>query len=145
MNRFIEQKGIYEDKWNLIFVDSIDDYYDEATEAPVEEGGRPNSPFIGKTPQECYQLPERLVENTESEIIPYYFAIMDERSTQDDTVLLVSADEDPETEVISFPTIRATFQASALALMLYFTGHSSVEEDMEYARREPDNIFRGRR
>ena len=77
--------------------------------------------------------------------MPPYFAIMDERSTQDDTVLLVSADEDPETEVISFPTIRATFQASALALMLYFTGHSSVEEDMEYSRREPDNIFRGRR
>ncbi|RJE26168.1 hypothetical protein PHISCL_01518 [Aspergillus sclerotialis] len=139
-----EQKGVEEDEWDLVFVDSIDDCYDESTEALVEEGGSPNSPFIGKTPQECYQLLLKLVEDTESEIMTPSFAIIDERSTRDDTVLLVCVEKDLETEVISFPTVRAAFQASALALSLYHSGHSSVAEDIERAQREPDNIYRGR-
>ena len=143
MDRFTEQKGVTEDEWNLVFVDTIEDYYDEAAEAPVEEEGSPNSPFTGKTPQECYQL-LKLIEDTESEIVPYYFAIMDERSTQDDTVLLVCAEQNLEGEVVSFPTVRATFKASALALILYDVGKSSVGEGRERAQREPDNIFRGR-
>lgn len=143
MDRFIEQKGVDEDYWNLVLVDSIDDYYDEATESPVEEGGSPDSPFIGKTPQECYELLEKLVEDTESEIVTPYFAIMDERSTQDDTVLLVCAEMDLDTDVLSFPTVRATFQATADALMLYHSGHSSVAEDVERAEREHDKVYRG--
>ena len=46
MDRFIEQNGVYEDEWNLVFVDSIDDYYDEASEAPIDDESSPNSPFI---------------------------------------------------------------------------------------------------
>lgn len=73
------------------------------------------------------------------------FAIMDERSTQDNTVLLVCAERDlgGDNEVSALPTVRATFQASATALMLYETGHSSVGEDAECAAREKDNVYRG--
>lgn len=56
MNRFIEENGVDEYEWKLVFVDSIDDYYDKASEAPREVESDPNSPFIPKTPQECYQL-----------------------------------------------------------------------------------------
>lgn len=143
MNRFIEQRGVDEDKWWLVFVDRIDDYYDEASEAPIEDNSNPNSPFIGKTPQECHQLLLKLLEDTESEILANYFAIMDERSTQDDTVLLVCAVMDPDNDAWVYPTVRATFQASAVSLMCYHSGHSSVEEDLERAQREPDNVFRG--
>lgn len=143
MDRFIEQNDVDEDKWNLVFVDSIDDYYNEASEAPVENESCPNSPFIGKTPQECHQLLLKLLEETESEIMTDYFAIMDKRSTQNDTVLLVCAERDLENEVLEWPTVRATFQASAVALMLYHSGHSSVGEDVERAQREHDNVYRG--
>ena len=143
MDRFIEQNDVDEDKWNLVFVDSIDDYYNEASEAPIEDESSPNSPFIGKTPQECHQLLLKLLEDTESEIMTDYFAIMDKRSTQNDTVLLVCAERDLENEVLEWPTVRATFQASAVSLMCYHSGHSSVEEDLERAQREPDKVFRG--
>lgn len=143
MNHFIEQKGVDEDDWNLVFVDSIDDYYDEASEALIEDDSSPDSPFIGQTPQECHQLLLKLLEDTGSEIMTDYFAIMDDRSTQDDTVLLVCAERDLENEVLAWPTVRATFQASAVALKCYHSGHSSVGEDVERAQREHDNVYRG--
>lgn len=147
MNRFIEEKGVDEDDWCLVFVDTIDDYYDEASEAPIEVDSDPNSPFIRKTPRECHELLLKLRQDTESEIITEYFAIMDERSTQDDTVLLVCAAERDlggGNEVLTHLTIRASFEASAFALILYQTGHSSVEEDAERAQRQHDDVFRGR-
>ncbi|PKY06705.1 hypothetical protein P168DRAFT_288619 [Aspergillus campestris IBT 28561] len=144
MDRFIEQNDdVDEDEWCLVFVDSIDNYYDEPSRAPIENDSNPNSPFIGKTPQECHQLLLKLVENTESEIMPSYFAILDERSTRDDTVLLVCAARGLDGEILGWPTVRATFQASAIALMLYHSGHSSVEEDVERAESEPDHVYRG--
>ena len=79
MNCFIEQNNIDKDKWDLVFVDSIDYYYNEASEAPIEDESSPNSPFIGKTPQECHQLLLKLLKDTESEIMTNYFAIMDKR------------------------------------------------------------------
>ena len=66
-----------------------------------------------------------------------------QEATQDNTVLLVCAEGDLENEVLEWPTVRATFQASAVSLMYYHSGHSSVEEDLERAQREPDNVFRG--
>lgn len=144
MNRFIEENDTEENQWNLVFVDSIDDYYDEASEAPVVDKSSLNSPFIGKTPQECHQLLSKLVEDTESEIMTEYFAIMDERSTKDDTVLLVCAERDDEGEVVAWSTVRASFEVTAVALKCYHSGHSSVGEDLERAEREHDNVYRAR-
>ncbi|KAJ9297300.1 hypothetical protein DTO271G3_4593 [Paecilomyces variotii] len=144
MNRFIEKNAMDEDEWNLVFVDSIDDYYNEASETPIENESSPDSPFIGKTPQECHQLLVKLVEDTESEIITEHFAIMDERSTKDDTVLLVCAERNDDDEVVAWPTVRATFEVTAISLMCYLSGHSSVEEDLERAGRECDNVYRAR-
>jgi hypothetical protein len=144
MDRFIEENDIEKDHWNLVFVDSIDDYYDEASEAPVENESNPDSPFIGKTPQECHQLLSKLVEDTESEIMTEYFAIMDERSKKDDSVLLVCAERDDEAEVVAWPTVRATFEVTAISLQCYHSGHSSIGEDLERAEREHDNVYRAR-
>lgn len=143
MNRFIAENDA-DAEGRFVFVDTLDDYYSEASEAPMEVDSDPNSPFIRKSPQECYELLLKLREDTESEIITNYFAIMDERSIQDDTVLLVcaSVDLDAENE-LSIQTIRASFHASVFALMLYETGHSSVGEDGERAGRAGDTVYRG--
>lgn len=144
MDRFIKENNIDKDQWNLVFVDSIDDYYNEASEAPVEDESSPDSPFIRKTPQECHQLLSKLVEDTESEIMTEYFAIMDERSTKDDTILLVCAERDDEEEVVAWPTMRATFEVTAVSLKCYHSGNRSIGEDLERAEREHDNIYRAR-
>ena len=83
----MEESGADEDG-SLVLIDRLDNYYDEASENPVDECD-PNSPFIGKTPEKCYQLLLKLREDTESEIMIYQFAIIDERSAKDDTILLV--------------------------------------------------------
>lgn len=142
MARYIE--SIDQDDWELVFVDSIDDCYDEELDAFDSD---PNSPFIGKTPEECHQLLLKLCADTQSDLMTSPFAIMDERSSQDDTVLLASAKRNlysEEHEVLGVRTVRATFQASATALMLYLTGHSSVDEDAERAALEDDNVYRCR-
>lgn len=148
MERYIE--SVDEDEWSLAFVDSIDDYYREMTDRekakePAAFDSNPKSPFIGKTPEECHQLLMKLKADTDSEIFTDYFAIMDERSAEDDTVLLACAARNPggEHEVLAVETVRATFEASSIALTLYSTGHSSVGEDAERAADEEDNIYRG--
>ncbi|KAJ5814280.1 uncharacterized protein N7503_001030 [Penicillium pulvis] len=144
MDRFIKEDNTDEDHLNLLFVDSVDVYYDEVSEAPVEDESSPDSPFIGKTPQECHQLLSKLVEDTESEIMTEYFAIMDLRSIKDDTVLLVCAERDDQEKIVAWPTVRATFEVTAVSLKCYHSGHSSVGEDLERAECEHDNVYRAR-
>jgi hypothetical protein len=145
MTRFIEQNDVEKEHWNMVFIDSSNTYYDEVSQVPIEHDSNPQSPYIGKTPEECHVMLVKLCEDTGSEITTYYFAIMDERSSQDDTVLLVYAekDSDEENEDRALPTLRATFHASGTALMLYHSGHSSVEEDVERAASERDGVYRG--
>jgi hypothetical protein len=145
MTRFIEQNDVEKEYWNMVFIDSSNTYYDKVSQAPIEHDSNPQSPYIGKTPEQCHAMLVKLCEDTEFELLTYYFAIMDEQSTQDDTVLLVCAEmsSDEENEDLALPTLRATFRASGTALMLYHSGHSSVEEDVERAERERDGVYRG--
>lgn len=79
-----------------------------------------------------------LCDETASNTIWLHFAIMDERSTQDDTVLLVTSEYNGS----PLSSVRATFGASALALNCYLTGHSDPEEHAWYAE-ATDNIYCG--
>ncbi|KAH0037863.1 hypothetical protein KCU78_g1593, partial [Aureobasidium melanogenum] len=145
MDRFIVDSGYEEDWWECVFVDSISHCYDEISETPVESDSDPNSPFIGKTPEECHRLLLKLREDTESEIPTDFFMIMDEKSIQDDTVLLVSVtgEEDEQTGIRDLLTLRATFEVSAKELMLYSIGHWTIEEDAERAVEQGDSVYRG--
>ncbi|KEQ70034.1 hypothetical protein M436DRAFT_54942, partial [Aureobasidium namibiae CBS 147.97] len=123
----------------FVFVDRIDHCYDKPSAVPVEAQSDPDSPFVSKTPEQCSQMLLRLREDTDSEIVPYYVMIMVERPQKDDTVLLVSA-------VIEAPvcTVRATFEASAQAIVLCLTGHRGIEEDIESAEGKEDGVYHGR-
>ncbi|KAH0153336.1 hypothetical protein KCU67_g9515, partial [Aureobasidium melanogenum] len=138
MNRFIDDNDFDMDYWNFVFVDSLDECYSEPSLAPVKGPSNPNSPFIGKTPEECSQMLVKLSQDTGSEIIPLHSIILDDRSMQDDTVLLVTA---PYKEY-PLTSVRATFEASASALGLYLTGHSDPEEHAWYAE-ATNNVYCG--
>lgn len=51
----------------------------------------------------------KLREDIESEIIPEYFAIIDEKSTQVHSFLLVYAERNLDKRILGWPTVRATF------------------------------------
>jgi hypothetical protein len=145
MTRFIEQNDVEKEHWNMVFIDDSNTYYDKVSQAPIEHDSNPQSPYIGKTPEQCHAMLVKLCKDTGSQLLTYYFAIMDERSTRDDTVLLVCAEmsSDEEHEDLALPTLRATFRASGTALMLYHSGHSSVAEDAERAAGERNGVYRG--
>lgn len=145
MDRFITNSGFEEEWWECVFVDSTSHCYDDISETPVESDSDPNSPFIGKTPQECHQMLLKLRDETESEITTDFFMIMDERSIRDDTILLVSVtgDDDEATGLRDLLTLRASFEVSAKELMLYSIGHWTIEEDAERAMEQEDNVYRG--
>ncbi|CAD0096260.1 unnamed protein product, partial [Aureobasidium vineae] len=140
MNRLLIDSDINEEEtWDFVFVDNINHCYDQPSAVPVKTHSNPESPFVSKTPYECSQLLLKLREDTKSNIIPHYFMIMDQRSLQDDTVLLVTAGIDEPVY-----TVRASFGASAQAIVLYPTGHRGIEEDVESAAQEEDEVYHGR-
>lgn len=79
MNRFI-QLNMSGNIFNMTFIDSLEDYYKDETELPVQEPSSTSSPFKGKSPHECYLLLKRLIRETESQIDWQEFVIVDERS-----------------------------------------------------------------
>ncbi|KAI5358950.1 hypothetical protein Slin15195_G114010 [Septoria linicola] len=74
--------------FHMVFIDTLDDYYEDETQAPVQASSSASSPFKGKSPHECYLLLRQLVKDTESQVNWQLFVVVDERSLQDDTVIL---------------------------------------------------------
>jgi hypothetical protein len=126
--------------WNMMLVDAIDKGFSGIATVPTENDSNPDSPFIGESPEECYQLLVKLRKDTKSEVDIERFVIMDERSTTDDTVLLVNTYLEEDLKTWGIETLRASIESSGLALVLYETGHSSVGEDADRAK---DGVYRG--
>ena len=139
MNRFCEIDKTrdygpysYYDKF-YVFVDSMNKDYNEYPPEVIEKASSSTSPFIGKTPQECHALLKELHTTTKSEFDLDYFAIMDERSMYDDTVLIVDATSE-------YGSVRADFGMAIQAMLVWMVGRSSVEEDNELAEKT-QNVF----
>lgn len=84
MQRFVEL-NTSEEMFNMVFVDSIDEYYwgeDGARPPIIEQPSSTESPFKGRSPHECYLLLRRLVKDTESRVNWQEFVIVDEQSLQ---------------------------------------------------------------
>ena len=110
--------------------------YNQGPEDIVKVPSSSDSPFIGKTPQQCHELLLELRDTTKSDLINRdTFGIMDERSMEDGTVLLVDGKQE-------YGSVRADFGMAIPALQCWMTGHSTVEEDIDFARETRDNVLR---
>lgn len=119
----------------FLFVDSVQTRYEGPSEKPVRQGSSADSPFVSKTPQECQALLKELQRNSPLlEIDTSFFAILEHRA--DDSVLLV----DDENE--DFGTVRVAFELAMELLMCYVSGHRSVKEDDDSAKRQDDGVLR---
>lgn len=82
------------------------------------------APFEGKNARECSELLQALVKDTGSEINVENFAILDERSKQDDTALLVQAfKKSGETK-----TVRGALKHTDMSLGNLWVGNMNIEE-----------------
>ncbi|KAM3420563.1 hypothetical protein BST61_g3825 [Cercospora zeina] len=81
------------DLWNenlFIFLDETTSVHSNGTK--VGDWTQPSSahsPFIGKSPMECYLLLRQLISDTASDINHEHFAIVDERTLQDGSIMLI--------------------------------------------------------
>ena len=132
---------------HFVFVDNLSEIYTEETEPGTMEDEhnklitKPDSPFKGKTPAECYRLLRQLRLGT-SDIDHTSFVIMDERSLTDDTVLLVNT-LDNEGEEVQLRSIRVIFEIVHWRLLGYMDGEFySMDEDLEAVKWTEDGVLR---
>ena len=121
----------------LVFVDSLDGKYDQESEIGENIASNPASPFKGKTPEKCALLLQQLRRNG-ADIAFEHFVIMDQRSLEDETVLLVEADGGE----VAF--VRAPFDLAYARLLTYAMGDGSASGDRMVAEKTPDGVFRER-
>jgi hypothetical protein len=123
----------------IVFVDSLEISYTEDDVPTVgnNTASSATSPFQGKNASECHDLLKQLSEEPGSSINPEPFAILDDRSMQDDTVLLCEAGEE------GVSSVRAAFGITESRLLQYFAADAGVDQDHEAAARTSDGVLRG--
>lgn len=122
----------------LVFVDSISKTYSrQDKQGSNTQSNCSENPFKDKSPQDCFLLLKQLVANTESIVEPQMFAILDERSLQDDTVFIVEVDEEEGAR-----SARCEFKIVSSKLLQYHIGDADMEEDAEEAEEEGDGVIR---
>jgi hypothetical protein len=125
---------------SIVFVDNVSKAYvmNDVLGRNAPSAPSHTSPFRCKGPKECWLLLKELCTETESIVHTNVFAIMDERSLSDDTVILVDMDED---DVIAYHA-RCEFQTACAKLHQYYIGDADIEQDSEEAFEDGDGVIR---
>jgi hypothetical protein len=123
---------------NIVFMDSLKATYidEDVPELGNNSASLATSPFMSKNASECYDILEQLSQQEGSSINPEPFAILDERSMQDDTVLLCEVGED------AIRSVRAAFAVTESRLLQYFSADAGVAQDQESAAGTEDGVLR---
>ncbi|KAG9564682.1 hypothetical protein KCU71_g5888, partial [Aureobasidium melanogenum] len=127
LNRFIklnmkEKKDLDLDLM-IVVIDNLEKTYTEISELPMAASHSP-APFKGKNANECFEMLQKMKVDTGSEINVENFAVLDERSVEDDTVLLVQAFD----ETGEIRTMRGALKETDMALVNLWVGNMNVEE-----------------
>ncbi|KAM3419515.1 hypothetical protein BST61_g2858 [Cercospora zeina] len=144
-DRFIEENQNYQDQMicYMVFIDDLSATYTEESEIGEDEeyGSSPTrAPFKDKTYQECLEMLRKLRIEHQSDIRCPLFIVMDERTLQDDTVVLVQAPFMGEEGEIK--SVRAEFQVAYGQLMLYEMAYKDIETDQAAAEATEDGVLR---
>ena len=111
------------DSFMLCVVRSSEENYKKNTPPPIHEGVV-DSPFKGKDEMGCHRTLKAINEKTGSEINYWYFAIMDEQSLRDHSVLLAGYYD--ETLIL---TTRAEANLGNIQLGALSVGHQAFPEE----------------
>ena len=95
------------------------------------------SAFIGQKAKGCHALLKCLAERTGSPVSLRVYAILDERSLEDDTILVIEVSESEE-----YFGVRMECSFAISRMFQYDIGDMGIEEDMEEAAETADGVFR---
>ena len=121
---------------NNVFVDCLSKTYVRHDGAGQNIQSSPHE-FRGKNAQECFALLAQIRAETISVVHPRIFAIFDEQSLNDDTVIVVDMDDDDTAR-----SARCEFRIACAKLNGYFIVDADIDEDIEEAEEEGDGVLR---
>lgn len=78
----------------IVVITDLSKTYTKVSNVPMEAATTSPAPFRGKSAKECFELLQAFVKDTGNDINVDFFAAVDERSREDDTVLIVQASKD---------------------------------------------------
>ncbi|KAM0709405.1 hypothetical protein Q7P35_003443 [Cladosporium inversicolor] len=132
-----------QDRWGndivgaAIFVDSVDTLYTEGQLIGHNTSTSPESAFIGQKAKGCHTLLKCLAEQTGSPVNLRIYAILDERSLTDDTILVIEVCESE-----GYLGVRMEGVLAISRMFQYQVGDIGIDEDMEEAAETADGVFR---
>jgi hypothetical protein len=95
------------------------------------------SAFTGQKAKGCHALLKRLAEQTGSPVNLRVYAILDERSLKEDTILVIEVSESEE-----YFGVRMECSLAISRMFQYEIGDMGIDEDMEEAAETADGVFR---
>jgi len=127
LNRFIDlnikQKEGLDLDLAIVVISDLSKTYTEVSKNPMEATTSP-APFQGKSAEECFVFLQALVKDTGSDVNVESFAILDERSREDDTVLIVKASE----KTGDIKTVRGALEETNMSLVNLWVGNLNIGE-----------------
>lgn len=128
----LESKG--DDELMVVVVDDLGNKYTEASKQPMKAT---SSPFSNKSAEDCFEILQKLVDQTGSQINPECFAIFDERSPKDKSVLMVQGSVDGG----KVQTVRVAMEQVDMLLANLMVGGSSIGELRQEGEKAKDGIM----
>lgn len=81
-------------------------------------------PFQGRSAEGCFELLQEFAKDTRSEFDVENFAVLDERSQEDDTVCIVKASKTTG----DIKTLRGALRQTDISLVNLWVGNLNIEE-----------------
>lgn len=127
LDRFLELNAKEKEGHNLdlaiVIITDLSKTYTETSKSPMIGTCSP-APFQGRSAEGCFELLQEFARDTGSEIDVEIFAILDERSREDDTVCIVKASK----RTGEIKTVRGALRQTDMSLVNLWVGNLNIEE-----------------
>lgn len=107
----------------IVIITDLSKTYTEISKSPINATCSPAS-FQGRSAEGCFELLQEFARDTGSEIDVEIFAILDERSGEDDTVCIAKASK----RTGEIKTVRGALRQTDMSLVNLWVGNLNIEE-----------------
>jgi len=127
----------------FVFVDNSSTIYATKSDVGENSPSQPDSSFKGKSADECWLL-LRAMREAGSDIDYESFVIIDDRTIQDDTVLVVMKEllTDNEAAQATNAEVRMSSELASFQLGCWVAGEGDICEDIVKSQRHADGVLR---
>ncbi|SMR47999.1 unnamed protein product [Zymoseptoria tritici ST99CH_3D1] len=123
----------------IVVIRDLDETYTEISSPPVSDF---DPPFAGQTAKECWQTLSAMTSRTKSDLDAELFVILDERSSQDDSALIVLVLQDDGKSDPKIETVRVDLKLVSDILPTWAVKGDDMPDLQAEAERTDDGVCR---